>query len=170
MIKHYFKVAFRNLWKYRNQTFVSVAGLAVGFVCFAMATLWIRYEMTYDSFHKNADRIYCVNVPDVFSSTGITRRGIPFLLAGHLKSAFPEIANTTSIGWRTSADFEYEGIRQKGDILSIDSSFFSMFDIRIVEGSMEFLMPESDKTAITREKAMQVFGNESPVGKKIKWG
>jgi hypothetical protein len=63
MIKHYFKVAFRNMWKYKGQTLVSVIGLAVGFVCFAMATLWIRYEMTYDSFLKNADRIYCVNTP-----------------------------------------------------------------------------------------------------------
>jgi hypothetical protein len=69
MIKHYLTVAFRNMWKYKNQTLVSVAGLAVGFVCFDMATLWIRYEMTYDSFHKNADRMYCVYSPDIISPT-----------------------------------------------------------------------------------------------------
>jgi hypothetical protein len=57
MVKHYLKVSFRNLWKYKWQTFVSVVGLAIGFACFAMAMLWIRYEMTYDSFHKNADYI-----------------------------------------------------------------------------------------------------------------
>jgi hypothetical protein len=64
MIKHYFKVAFRNLWKYKSQTFVSVVGLAVGFACFAMATLWIRYEMTYDSFQKNADRLFLLSLKD----------------------------------------------------------------------------------------------------------
>jgi uncharacterized membrane protein YccC len=38
MIKHYLKVAFRNMWKYKGQTLISVMRLAVGFACFAMAT------------------------------------------------------------------------------------------------------------------------------------
>lgn len=60
MIKHYLKVAFRNLAKYKTQTLVSIIGLAVGFTCFALSVLWIRYEMTYDTFHEGADRIYMV--------------------------------------------------------------------------------------------------------------
>ncbi|MDR1182923.1 MAG: ABC transporter permease [Bacteroidales bacterium] len=162
MIKHYFKVAFRNMWKYRNQTLVSVAGLAVGFVCFAMSTLWIRYEMTYDSFHKNADRMYCVNWQD---TDGIARF-TPSPLAGYLKSTFPEIASAVPVSLE-NLDFKYEGTSHKSDILRIDSAFFSMFDVRIVEGNMDFLIPESKKIAITREKTSQMFGNESPVGKKI---
>ncbi len=58
MIKHYLKVAFRNLIKYKTQSLVSIIGLAVGFTCFALSVLWIRYEMTYDNFHEGADRIY----------------------------------------------------------------------------------------------------------------
>ena len=49
MIRHYFKIAFRNLLKYKTQSIISIIGLAVGITCFALATLWIRYEMTYDS-------------------------------------------------------------------------------------------------------------------------
>ena len=60
MIKHYLKVAFRNLMKYKTQSLVSIIGLAVGFTCFALSVLWIRYEMTYDTFHKGAERIYMV--------------------------------------------------------------------------------------------------------------
>ena len=51
MIRHYFKIAFRNLLKYKTQSIISIIGLAVGITCFALATLWIRYEMTYDTFH-----------------------------------------------------------------------------------------------------------------------
>ncbi|MDR1340741.1 MAG: hypothetical protein LBK58_11915 [Prevotellaceae bacterium] len=177
MIYHYFKVAFRNMRKYRNQTLVSVAGLAVGFVCFAMATLWIRYEMTYDSFHKNADRMYCVYMPDIFSPTGIRRGrdGVSSYFTGQLKSTFPEIANATTV-YPVNMDLEYEGVNHKADMLFVDSSFFSMFDVRIVEGSIDFLISENPenpdsiskrKVAITREKALQMFGNESPVGKKF---
>ena len=58
MFAHYLKIAFRNQWKYKSQTLISVLGLAVGFTCFALATLWIRYDMTFDSFHKDAKRMY----------------------------------------------------------------------------------------------------------------
>ena len=60
MITHYLKIALRNMRKYKSQTLISVIGLAVGFTCFTLATLWIRYEMSFDSFHKNAEQIYVV--------------------------------------------------------------------------------------------------------------
>ena len=49
MIYHYLKIAFRNLIKYKTQSIVSIVGLAIGFTCFALSALWIRYEMTYDT-------------------------------------------------------------------------------------------------------------------------
>lgn len=58
MITHYLKIAFRNLMKYKTQSVISILGLAVGFVCFAFATLWIHYETTYDSYHDGAERMY----------------------------------------------------------------------------------------------------------------
>ena len=64
LIFHYIKIAFRNMHKHKNQTLISVFGLAVGFTCLAMATLWIRYEMTFDSFHKNAKYMYVVYSPN----------------------------------------------------------------------------------------------------------
>ena len=77
MIKHYLKVAFRNLIKYKTQSLVSIIGLAVGFTCFALSVLWIRYEMTYDNFHEGADRIYLVrahyaNEPGTSKFTDLT--------------------------------------------------------------------------------------------------
>ena len=39
MFTHNLKIAFRNMRKYFNQTLISVIGLAVGFTCFALATL-----------------------------------------------------------------------------------------------------------------------------------
>ncbi|MDR3247138.1 MAG: ABC transporter permease, partial [Prevotellaceae bacterium] len=167
MIKHYFTVAFRNLWKYKSQTLISVVGLAVGFTCFALATLWIRYETTYDGFLKNADRIYCVSMPDVFSPTGFSRSG-PHPLAAYLKETFPEISNATIIPPPRNLNFEIDGVEQKMNLLTIDSSFFSFFDVKILEGNRDFLILNSKKMAITQEKARQLFGNENPLGKVIK--
>ena len=60
MIRHYLKIACRNLLKYKTQSIISILGLAIGFTCFALAVLWIRYEMTYDTFHEGFDRIHLV--------------------------------------------------------------------------------------------------------------
>jgi hypothetical protein len=62
MLIHHLKISYRNLQKYKVQSVISIIGLAVGFTCFAMATLWVRYEMTYDNFHRDADRMYLVSV------------------------------------------------------------------------------------------------------------
>ena len=61
MLHHHLKLALRNLRKYKTQNIISIIGLAIGFTCFAFSALWIRYEMSYDNFHSNADRIYRVN-------------------------------------------------------------------------------------------------------------
>ena len=51
MIKHYLKVAFRNMRKYKTQSLIGIFGLAFGLACFVPALYWLRYEMSYDSFY-----------------------------------------------------------------------------------------------------------------------
>jgi len=167
MFIHNLKIAFRNMRKYFNQTLISVIGLAVGFTCFALATLWIRYEMSFDGFHKNAKQLYVIYKPDSFNPSGYSKNS-HYPLAAHLKETFPEILNasTTSFSYRkgvvTVEDVEFPAMT-----IMADSSFFKIFDVKILEGSMDFLNYGSEKLAITREKARQLFGNESPIGKKI---
>jgi ABC-type antimicrobial peptide transport system permease subunit len=168
MFIHYIKVAFRNMRKYKYQTLVSVIGLAVGFACFAVATLWIRYEMTFDSFHKNADRIYCLYRQDNMTSSERSR-SFTSSFGEYLKETFPEIVRTVSVVPKWDA-VRYEDINYSVGIFGVDSSFFGMFDVKIIEGSMDFLIPDNRKMAITRKKALQMFGNENPLGKVVEWG
>jgi ABC-type lipoprotein release transport system permease subunit len=161
MIKHYLKVSFRNLWKYKGQTLISVIGVAFGFACFAMATLWVRYEMTYDSFLRNADRTYCV-----YNKDG-NRDGNSHPVAGYLKSIFPEIVNATAFNhWRyVTVNEMYIPAR----VYEIDSTYFDIFDVKAITGSTEFAsITGSRKAAITRKKAQQLFGDENPIGKIFK--
>jgi len=170
MLKHYLKIALRNLWKYKTQSIISIIGLAVGFTCFALATLWIRYEMTFDSFHKNAKQMYVVYLPAPLNPIGYDRNTL-YPLANYLKETFPEIADAIPLqpAYRGSK-ITVGGAEYSALTIQADSSFFRMFDVKILEGSKDFLIPSSRNIAITREKARQLFGNEHPVGKKIKLG
>ena len=170
MFTHYLKIAFRNMRKYKNQTLISVIGLAVGFTCFALATLLIRYEMSFDSFHKNAKQMYVIFKPNTHSEYGYSRHS-PYKLAAYLKETFPEIADAiTLVPASIRNKITVEGAEFPALIIFADSSFFRMFDVKILEGSQDFLIHGSDKIAITMEKARQLFGNEHPVGKTINDG
>jgi len=169
---HYLKVAFRNMWKHKSQTLISVLGLAVGFTCFALATLWIRYETTFDSSHKNAKYLYVVFSSGLrHTQTGSSKESV-YPLGACLKERFPEIAHTASLTPVFRDDkIEVEGVSVQASIIAVDSSFLQMFDLQVLEGSREFLIPGSNKIAITPEKAGQLFGNKHPVGKTVSlWG
>ena len=58
MLLHNLTMALSQLTKYKLQTLLSLVGLAVGFTCFALSSLWWRYETTYDAFHPEAENLY----------------------------------------------------------------------------------------------------------------
>ena len=169
MIYHYLKIAFRNLLKYKMQSVVSIVGLAMGFICFALAMLWIRYEMSYDKFHRDAERIYAVYQPSIFSSNGLTR-GVNYRMPAFLKETFPEISEASAVvpEWSINgSEIKLDGVENKAFWIYIDSAFISMFNIRILEGNRDFLIPLSNKIAVTQQKAREWFGKESPIGKEL---
>ena len=58
MIKHYFKIAVRNLFKQKALAFINVFGLSVGLACFILFLLFAVNEFSFDRFHSNANNIY----------------------------------------------------------------------------------------------------------------
>ena len=58
MLLHNIKLAFQQMRKYRLQSAVSIVSLAIGFACFALSSLWWRYETTYDAFHPEAENLH----------------------------------------------------------------------------------------------------------------
>ncbi|MFQ5638923.1 MAG: ABC transporter permease [bacterium] len=93
MFKNYLKIAFRNFLRQKTYSFINILGLAIGMSCCILLLLFVQDELSYDRFHKNADRIYRVvqefmddGQPDHFAHT-------PAPLAPALMNDFPEIMN-----------------------------------------------------------------------------
>jgi ABC-type antimicrobial peptide transport system permease subunit len=149
------------------QSVISIVGLAVGFTCFALASLWIRYEMTFDTFHKNADRLYTISTPSNHSDHGFERQN-PYALAAYLKETFPEVSNACNIMTSGARDeLHIDAIPCSILYAGVDSLFLSMFDISIIEGNSDFLIPGNKKMAISEKKSKELFGDKSPLGKEL---
>ena len=166
MITHYLTVAIRNLLKYKSQSIVSILGLAIGFVCFALSAFWIEYESTYDAHRKDSGRIYVVQVNDAYE-TGRIRSHIPYSFGEYLKEHYPEVEESY-IGRTTSSNISGKDWSQEAYFASADSAWIDFLGIRILKGNRNFTIPYSREIAITERKAKEWFGNNNPIGKNIK--
>ena len=100
MIKNFFLIALRNLWKNKTISIVKIAGLAIGLSAVMLIYLYVSFEYSYDNFHKNGDRIYRVSYhvvrPD-FGDADKAKTGPN--LAPLLQNNIPEIESVSSIAW-----------------------------------------------------------------------
>jgi ABC-type antimicrobial peptide transport system permease subunit len=159
MFKHHLKMAFRNLRKYKTQNISSIIGLAIGFTCLAFSVLWIRYEMSYDSFHAKASRIYRVHIDyHKWNSQGSEPEFIwdacPYPFAHWLKTEYPEIEDACGIStFRLGEKF-------RG--LHVDHSFCNIFDLNLpenlfIEGRTESQVVVIDKLKENAEYIVEKY-------------
>lgn len=168
MIKHYLKVAFRNLAKYKVQSIVSILGLATGFVCFALSALWIRYEMTYDTFHEGAERIYLVRA-HYAQEPGKISNFTPYPLADYLQKSNPEIESVASASVR-KVKFRAEDAEREVVMAAADSAFMNFFNIQVLKGTVNFLKGTYGEVAITEDFSKKIFGEEEALGREVEIG
>src|SRR4051794_13147995 len=86
MIKNYFKVAWRNLFKSKGASFINIAGLAIGMAVAMLIGFWIYDEFSFNKYHKNYDRIAVVMQFQTGNGNIYTGRAIPFPLGEELQS------------------------------------------------------------------------------------
>ena len=71
MWRNYLTVGFRSLAKNRTYAFINIFGLAIGLAACIVLLLYVRYELTYDDWLKDADRTYQVQLIHTDPETGV---------------------------------------------------------------------------------------------------
>ncbi|MBM6857217.1 FtsX-like permease family protein [Caecibacteroides pullorum] len=167
MILHYLKIAWRNLLKYRMQTAINVAGLAVGFACFAFANLWMRYEASFDSRYEAADRMYLLYAETAIEAGGLSPH-VPYPVSTLLKQEFPEVEAACAFTRYTKADkLELEGQPEvELPSIQLDSCFMNLFGIRVLAGTNDFLYTNG-QIALTERTARRLFGTTDVLGRTV---
>src|SRR5438309_1654458 len=112
MLKNYFKIALRHLWRNRLYTFINIAGLTIGMTCALLSILYVNDEMSYDRFHKNAPQLY--RLTTTINDHGTLKTvGTGQVQGPAFKAAIPEISDYARI-------LEIYGINMSGENKSID--------------------------------------------------
>jgi len=178
MLKNYFKTAFRNLLRNKSYAFINITGLAVGVAACLLIFLVIQYETSFDTFHKNKERIYRVGTLLAGSGEGYTP-GIVFPAAAQLRLDYPQLQNVASInaaqgmqitvmdenGRPTQKKFSEDGL------FFAEPQFFEIFNFPYLAGDPKTALAEPFTAVITQKTAERYFGDwHKAVGRAIKYG
>ena len=91
MIRNYFKIAWRNLFRNKGFSATNLLGLTIGITCTILISLWVKDELTYDKFHANYSSIYKIYANRDFNNQVFTDRSMAMPLASALESSSPQI-------------------------------------------------------------------------------
>ncbi|MFQ6104843.1 MAG: ABC transporter permease [Candidatus Glassbacteria bacterium] len=169
MIKNYITIALRNIERHRVYAFVNILGLAIGMACCILILLWVIDELSFDRYHKNADRIYrlCLDANMDYSLRGPVS-STPAALV--LKEDFPEVLDAVRIDYpqRMLVKYRDKGFYQNG-IIYADNSIFNVFTFPLIRGNPGTALEEPYTVVITETVAEKFFGDEDPLGKVMRF-
>jgi putative ABC transport system permease protein len=167
MLKHYLKIALRNVRKHKTYSFINVFGLALGIACCILVFLFVRHELSYDVCHANAAQIYRVNLSNKMPDGGIKiKAGQPLPLAPTLKASFPEIQHATRAQSGTVVIQAGENAI-KEPALYADADLLRMFTFPLLHGEVETALAQKNAVVLSEATAQKYFGNEMPLGKTL---
>ncbi|MFZ1289074.1 MAG: FtsX-like permease family protein [Melioribacteraceae bacterium] len=170
MLKNYLKTALRNIKKNKAYSIINISGLAIGMSCFIIIALYIKYELSYDKFHNNSERIYRIDLKSDFTNIGSDMYNmIPAPLAEVLKSDYPEIEYVTRLRKESHSPLIKLGENSyiEDNFFYSDPDFLEMFAFPLVAGNPKTALNAPYSIILTEAIANKYFGNENPIGKEI---
>jgi len=166
MIRHFFKLGYRNLNKNKSNTLISVLSLSLGIAILLVIAIFAHNELSVDNFHKNASNIYKVSYGK--------SSGTPGPLSDLLENNFPEIKNATHIEthqlFALSPLLSYnEDLIEIEKYYAVNADFFTVFDFQVLQGDIDQALNPPFSMILTESEALRIFKDKNPIGETIIW-
>ncbi len=168
MLSTYFKHALINIKKERQYVLINFLCLVVGLSLALFLYFWVRTETSYDSFHKDSDKIYRLVTVKKSGDNLEKRDGAAIAVVEKLMSDYPFFSSAvifTEVEQQQTCCYKEK--RFFADFLIADTSFFSIFSYPIIEGSVAEFVNNPQSAIISKKFAQKMFGNEPAVGKEF---
>ena len=152
---------WRSFFNKKNYNIINILGLSLGILSVLVTMLWVQDELSFDSFNKNADRIYRVLAEeshmDGFSNSATTMPP----LAEALKDKLPEVEKAANfeMDWHVVVKAGDNYLNEEG-MAVVSSDFFELFSFPFVDGSPQSFKSGKDVAIISEKAAKKYFGGD----------
>ncbi|WP_317899373.1 ABC transporter permease [Aurantibacillus circumpalustris] len=171
MLKNYLKIAFRNILRNRSSALINIVGLATGIATCMLIYMYVNHELSFDRFNKDSKNIYRL-VFDYQFPDKLDHLAVAAPIAGiTIKKDFPEVVNYTSIspyGAKLLVKYGEKKFYEE-NVYVADSTFFSVFDYKLISGNKNTVLSQPNTIAINETMAKKYFANENPIGKVLEY-
>jgi hypothetical protein len=165
MFKNYFKTAWRSLVRNKIYSLFNVLGLSLGICACLVIYLITRYEFSFDTFHPDRDRIFCVDA---------------LMHGGHVNSVpgpLPAAMRQEMTGFQNLAAFQPYAVsvtipdakngrpKRFDDDASLaiaEPQYFDIFTYQWLSGNAKTALTLPNSVVLTAEKARKYFGDLDP--------
>jgi putative ABC transport system permease protein len=171
MLKNLIKTAFRHIYKHLGYSILNILGLTLGITSALFLIIYVADEVSYDSYHVKADRIYRVSTtikePDD-QFTWISAQ-IPF--GPQVVRDYPEVQSYVRFFQMPRALYKYEDKEFNEENFNfVDSTLFDIFTYKVLKGEVKTALREPKKIILTEKIANKYFGKTDPIGKTLTTG
>ncbi|MBS1488277.1 MAG: ABC transporter permease [Bacteroidetes bacterium] len=171
MLTNYFKIAFRNLLRYKSFSVINIAGLTIGLITFLMISLYVTDELSFDRFHEKANRVFRVNIKSDYDNQTHQWGKVPNKVAPTVANEIPEVEKAARVFHHNFGDIAFistdkEKFAEK-ELYFADPAIFDIFSIPLLEGDPAKALARKGTVILSETAAKKYFGSQSPVGKSI---
>lgn len=170
MIINYFKLAARNIARQRGYALVNTLGLSIGLASALFIFMYVRDELTFDTYHPNAEHTYRMAMR--IERPNGEANAFPAVPAGwdnYIKNTYPgieHIAGFSADGMPTTIHYAPKDKKiLTEDIIWTEADLYNILEIEVVKGSPESPLKEINSMMLSESAARELFGAEDPVNK-----
>lgn len=166
MFKHDLKISIRSILKDRSYSLINTMGLTIAVTCCFLFIFWIRYELSFENCHPNADRIYQVQDVELRADGIHKRMKIEPPVYRTLKTEYPFIEEAICVSFDRMHFLTDKGNEVMMVRAFSQTNFFTLFPLPCVAGVIQKNKERS--VYISEIMAEQVFGSaQQAVGKTL---
>jgi putative ABC transport system permease protein len=167
MLKNYFIVAWRNLFRSKSSSLINIGGLAAGMAVALLIGLWINDELSFNHYHTHYQHIAKVLQTQSANGRRDVDQSMSFPIGPGLRAHYGG-----DFKYVVMSSVENQHILTVGDSklsmggLFMDKDAPAMLSLRMQEGSFDALKdPHSILLSASTAKAL--FGHTDPLGKNL---
>jgi putative ABC transport system permease protein len=165
MIKNYFIIAWRNLWRNKIFSVIKILGLSIGLTVCMLIFLYSKDEISFDQFHENKMQLYRIVQTWKLGKEPAQKLGITNAIMGEsFAKEIPEVQQYVRINGVGVT------VKKGNDVfpenpLFVDDNFFSVFTFPLLEGNRMTALKDPHSIVLSEKMAKKYFGITDVMGK-----
>jgi putative ABC transport system permease protein len=166
MIKNYLRIAVRGIVRQPGYAAINIFGLTLGITCFLLIFLVVKFELSFDQFHKKAENIFRIDNALNLSSGVYKYPNGPSAFGPALLREVPEVEAYTRLnGGGQQVIFKIGNeIFKEDQLFYADPNFFEFFNFKLIFGSPVNLLKAPLQAVLSEKAAVKYFGKVNVIG------